>query len=252
MYSEGFGPKPGSIEHATYNDLSSLEALISDQTCAVMVEPIQGEGGIIAADQAFLEGVRELCDRHQALLIFDEVQTGAGRTGKLYAYMHYGVKPDILTTAKSLGGGFPVGAMLTTDDVAPHLKVGTHGSTYGGNPLACAVAHATLDYVNQPSILKGVEERSKQIMDALHKINEQHHCFADIRGKGMLIGAELTDEMKGRSRELMKLALSHGVMCLVAGPDVMRFTPSLVIPMVDIEEGMTLFANAVQQMCSHT
>ena len=250
IYSEGFGPKPASITHAIYNDLSSLEALISDQTCAVMVEPIQGEGGIIAADQEFLEGVRALCDRHQAILIFDEVQTGAGRTGQLYAYMHYGVKPDILTTAKSLGGGFPVGAMLATDDVAKHLVVGTHGSTYGGNPLACAVADATLAYVNQPSVLEGVEERSKMIMDALGKINEDHQCFTEIRGKGMLIGAEFVDEFKGRSRELMKIALNRGVMCLVAGPDVMRFTPSLVMPYEDINEAMSLFADAVKELCS--
>ena len=250
IYSEGFGPKPAAIEHAVYNDLASLEALISDQTCAVMVEPIQGEGGIIPADQSFLEGVRELCDRHQAILIFDEVQTGAGRTGHLYAYMHYGVNPDILTTAKSMGGGFPVGAMLATADVAQHLKVGTHGSTYGGNPLACAVAYATLNYVNQPSILEGVVERSTMMMEALHTINEQHHCFTEIRGRGMLIGAELADGLKGRARELMKLALSHGVMCLVAGPDVMRFTPSLVIEPEDVTEGMALFARAVEEICT--
>lgn len=250
IYSEGFGPKPAAIEHAVYNDLASLEALISDQTCAVMVEPIQGEGGIIPGDQAFLEGVRELCDRHQAILIFDEVQTGAGRTGDLYAYMNYGVLPDILTTAKSMGGGFPVGAMLATADVAKHLKVGTHGSTYGGNPLACAVAYATLNYVNQPSILEGVVERSAMMMEALHAINERHHCFAEIRGRGMLIGAELTDELKGRARELMKLALSQGVMCLVAGPDVMRFTPSLVIEPEEITEGMARLARAVEEICT--
>ena len=252
IYSEGFGPKPASIEHAIYNDLSSLKALISEKTCAVMVEPIQGEGGIIAADQLFLEGVRELCDQHKALLIFDEVQTGAGRTGKLYAYMHYGVEPDILTSAKSLGGGFPIGAMLATSEVSKHLVVGTHGSTYGGNPLACAVANATLEYVNQKSVLEGVKERSAMIMSALHTINEQYKCFADIRGKGMLIGAELNDELKGRSRELMKMALGKGVMCLVAGPDVMRFTPSLVIPPKDIEEGMTYFAQAVKELCQNT
>ena len=252
IYSEGFGPKPAAIEHAIYNDLSSLEALISDKTCAVMVEPIQGEGGIIAADQSFLEGVRELCDQHQALLIFDEVQTGAGRTGKLYAYMHYGVEPDIMTTAKSLGGGFPIGAMIATSEVAKHLVVGTHGSTYGGNPLACAVANATLEYVSQKSVLEGVAERSAMIMEALHKINDQYKCFEDIRGKGMLIGAELTDELKGRSRELMKIALGHGVMCLVAGPDVMRFTPSLVITKEDIEQGMAGFAHAVKDICQNS
>ena len=145
-YSDGFGPKPGAVDHCDYNDLAAFEALISDKTCAVMMEPLQGEGGIIPPDVDFVKGVRELCDKHNALLIFDEVQSGVGRTGHLYAYMGLGVTPDILTTAKSLGGGFPIGAMLTTADIAAHLKPGTHGSTYGGNPLACAVAEKSVRY----------------------------------------------------------------------------------------------------------
>ncbi|THD37147.1 acetylornithine/succinyldiaminopimelate transaminase, partial [Pantoea sp. R102] len=135
-YSRDFAPLPPAIQHATFNDLASAAALINDQTCAVIVEPIQGEGGVLPADPAFLRGLRELCDRHQALLIFDEVQSGVGRTGSLYAYMHYGVTPDVLSTAKALGGGFPIGAMLTREDLAQVMGVGTHGTTYGGNPLA--------------------------------------------------------------------------------------------------------------------
>ncbi len=131
-YSQDFAPLPPDIRHAAYNDLNSASALIDDNTCAVIVEPVQGEGGVIPATKAFLQGLRELCDRHQALLIFDEVQTGVGRTGELYAYMHYGVTPDILTTAKALGGGFPIGAMLTTQDYASVMTPGTHGTTYGG------------------------------------------------------------------------------------------------------------------------
>ena len=145
-YSDGFGPKPAAVEHADYNDLDSLKALISDKTCAVVLEPLQGEGGIISPEPGFLEGVRELCDQHNALLIFDEVQTGVGRLGDLYAYQGFGVTPDILSSAKALGGGFPIGAMLTTKAIAKHLKPGTHGSTYGGNALACAVAEAAFDY----------------------------------------------------------------------------------------------------------
>ncbi len=135
-YSEGFGPRPEGITHVPYNDIAAMEAAISAKTCAVIVEPIQGESGVLPADQAWLERVRELCDQHDALLIFDEVQTGVGRTGKLFAYEHYGVIPDILTTAKSLGGGFPVSAMLTLERWASHFNVGTHGTTFGGNPLA--------------------------------------------------------------------------------------------------------------------
>lgn len=135
-YSDGFGPKITGISHVPYNDLEALKAQISDKTCAVVIEPIQGESGVVPADLAYLEGARKLCDEHNALLIFDEVQTGVGRTGSLYAYQHYGVTPDILTSAKSLGGGFPIGAMLTTTELAKHLAVGTHGTTYGGNPLA--------------------------------------------------------------------------------------------------------------------
>ncbi|MEN1402840.1 bifunctional acetylornithine/succinyldiaminopimelate transaminase, partial [Pseudomonas aeruginosa] len=142
-YSDGFGPKPADIIHVPFNDLHAVKAVMDDHTCAVVVEPIQGEGGVTAATPEFLQGLRELCDQHQALLVFDEVQCGMGRTGDLFAYMHYGVTPDILTSAKALGGGFPVSAMLTTAEIASAFHPGSHGSTYGGNPLACAVAGAS-------------------------------------------------------------------------------------------------------------
>ncbi|VTR60054.1 Acetylornithine/succinyldiaminopimelate aminotransferase [Serratia fonticola] len=158
-YSDGFGPKPADIVHVPFNDLAAVKAVMDDHTCAVVMEPIQGEGGITAADPVFLKGVRELCDQHQALLVFDEVQSGMGRSGKLFTYMHYGITPDILTTAKALGGGFPVSAMLTTEEIASVMQVGTHGTTYGGNPLACAVAEAALDVINTPEVLSGIEQR---------------------------------------------------------------------------------------------
>lgn len=139
-YSDGFGPKPADIIHVPFNDLHAVKAVMDDHTCAVVVEPIQGEGGVTAATPEFLQGLRELCDQHQALLVFDEVQCGMGRTGDLFAYMHYGVTPDILTSAKALGGGFPISAMLTTAEIASAFHPGSHGSTYGGNPLSCAVA----------------------------------------------------------------------------------------------------------------
>ncbi|RVT48740.1 aspartate aminotransferase family protein [Rheinheimera sediminis] len=247
-YSDGFGPKPGAIDHAEYNNIESLKALMSEQTCAVILEPLQGEGGIIPGDLAFLQGVRDLCDQFNALMIYDEVQSGVGRTGKLYAYMHSNVVPDILTTAKSLGGGFPVGAMLTTTAIASHLKVGTHGSTYGGNPLACAVAEAALDTINQPEVLNGVIEREQLFRRELAAINEKHNVFSTVRGQGMLLGAVLNDEFKGRSRDFFLAAADQGLFALVAGPDVIRFAPSLVIPEADIIEGMKRFEQAVAQV----
>lgn len=249
-YSDGFGPKPGAVLHAEFNNLDSVKALISDKTCAVVLEPIQGEGGIIPATAEFLQGVRELCNQHNALLVMDEVQTGVGRTGKLYAYMHYGVTPDILTTAKSLGGGFPIGAMLTTTEIASHLKVGTHGSTYGGNPLACAVAEAVLDTVNQPEVMAHVLENEQLFRQQLDAINQKYQVFSEVRGKGMLLGAVLNDKYKGRSRDFFLAAAEHGVMALVAGPDVVRFAPSLVITPADIREGMQRFEQAVEQVVS--
>jgi acetylornithine/N-succinyldiaminopimelate aminotransferase len=247
-YSDGFGPKPGSVTHAEFNNLDSVKALISDNTCAIVVEPIQGEGGIIPATPEFLQGLRDLCDQHNALLVFDEVQTGVGRTGKLYAYMNYGVTPDILTTAKSLGGGFPIGAMLTTAAIANHLKVGTHGSTYGGNPLACAVAEAVIDTINRPEILNEVLRNEQIFRECLHEINNQYHIFTEVRGKGMLLGAVLNEKYKGRARDFFLAAAEHGLMALVAGPDVIRFAPSLVISEQDIREGMQRFSAAVKHV----
>ncbi len=244
-YSDGFGPKPGAVDHCDYNDLAAFEALISDKTCAVMMEPLQGEGGIIPPDVDFVKGVRELCDKHNALLIFDEVQSGVGRTGHLYAYMGLGVTPDILTTAKSLGGGFPIGAMLTTSDIAAHLKPGTHGSTYGGNPLACAVAEKALDIVNQPEVLEGVLKKEALFRELLGAINEKYNVFEEVRGQGMLLGCALNEKYQGRARDFMMAATKENLMCLVAGMNVIRFAPSLVIPDEDIKEGLARFERAV-------
>ncbi|EOX1769814.1 aspartate aminotransferase family protein [Vibrio cholerae] len=244
-YSDGFGPKPGDIVHLPYNDLAALQAQISDRTCAVMMEPLQGEGGIISPSAEFVQAVRELCDKHNALLIFDEVQTGNGRTGDFYAYQGIGVTPDILATAKSLGGGFPIGAMLTTAKIAEHMKVGVHGSTYGGNPLACAVAEAVVDFVAQPEILAGVKQREQWMRAELEKINQKYHLFKEIRGKGLLLGAALNDEWQGRARDILVAAGKQGLMVLVAGASVVRCTPSLIISQQEIEEGMARLDKAI-------
>ena len=244
-YSDGFGPKPAAVDHCDYNDLAAFEALISDNTCAVMMEPLQGEGGIISPTSDFIKGVRALCDKHNALLIFDEVQTGVGRTGDLYAYQGLDVTPDILTTAKALGGGFPIGAMITTASIAEHLKVGTHGSTYGGNPLACAVAEAAFDTVNSEEVLAGVKEREQLLRDGFSAINEKYDVFSEVRGKGLLLGAVLNSKFEGRARDFLVASTKHGLMSLVAGTNVVRFTPSLVIPLEDIKEGLARFEKAV-------
>lgn len=244
-YSDGFGPKPGAVEHVAYNDLDALKELMSDRTCAVMMEPLQGEGGLVSPTNDFAKGVRELCDEHNALLIFDEVQTGFGRLGSLYAYMELGVTPDILTTAKALGGGFPIGAMLTIKDIAKSLKVGTHGSTYGGNPLACAVGEAVMDVVNTPEVLNGVKEKEIQIRAGFDAINKKYNVFSEIRGKGLLLGAVLNEQYNGRARDFMVASAEHGLMALVAGANIIRFAPSLVITSEDIVEGLARFEKAV-------
>ncbi|NQY37383.1 MAG: aspartate aminotransferase family protein [Alteromonadaceae bacterium] len=247
-YSAGFGPKPGDVVHAQYNNLESVKALISDKTCAIIIEPIQGEGGIISPTDEFIKGVRQLCDQHNALLIFDEVQTGIGRTGDLYAYMGLGVTPDILATAKALGGGFPIGAMLTTTEIAQYLKVGTHGSTYGGNPLACAVGEAVFDTVNTPEVLNGVKAKGKLFTDALNAINEKYNVFSEIRGKGLLIGAVLNETYQGRAKDILVAATAEGVMTLIAGPNIIRFAPSLIIPDADITQGMLRLEKAIAKI----
>lgn len=247
-YSDGFGPKPADIVHVPFNDLAAVKAVIDDHTCAIVVEPIQGEGGVMPATPEFIQGLRALCDQYKALLVFDEVQTGMGRSGKLFAYEHYGVAPDILTTAKALGGGFPVSAMLTTDEIASTMSPGTHGTTYGGNPLACAIAETALDIINTEEVLGGVETRRQQFVTALQAIDAKFDIFSEIRGKGLLVGAVLKPQHAGKARDLLNAAASQGVMILNAGTDVIRFAPSLVIESADIEEGMARFAQAVESV----
>jgi len=248
-YLEGFEPAPGGIHHADFNDLESVRKLISkEKTCAVVVEPIQGESGVVPADPEFLKGLRKLCDDNGALLIFDEVQSGVGRTGYLYAYEMYGVVPDILTSAKGLGGGFPVSAMLTTAKVAASLEVGTHGSTYGGNALACAVAQKVMDTVSQPEILKGVKARSEHLRKGMMDIGERYGIFSEVRGAGLLLGCVLTDKWQGKAKDFLNAGLDEGVMVLIAGANVIRLAPSLIIPDTDIDEALERFEAAVKKL----
>lgn len=247
-YSQDFAPLPPDIRHAVYNDLDSAGQLIDDNTCAVIVEPVQGEGGVVPATNAFLQGLRELCDRHNALLIFDEVQTGVGRTGELYAYMHYGVTPDLLTTAKALGGGFPIGALLATEHCASVMTVGTHGTTYGGNPLATAVAGKLLEIVNTPQVLNGVKQRHDWFVERINAINERFGLFSEIRGLGLLIGCVLNAEFAGKAKLISQEAAVAGVMVLIAGANVVRFAPALNVSEEEIATGLDRFALACERV----
>ena len=240
-YSQGFGPVPQGITHLPFNDLEAVRKQISARTCAVIVEPVQGESGVLAATPAFLKGLRELCDEHAALLIFDEVQSGAGRTGPLYAYMDCGVTPDILTSAKGLGGGYPIAAMLTTESIARSFGVGVHGSTYGGNALGCAVALAVLNIIATPSTRANIAARTDELLTGLRALNQKYALFADIRSRGLWFGCELIPKWHGRAKEFVKMSEKHGLMILVAGTNVIRLAPSLLITADDIAQGLQRF-----------
>lgn len=237
-YSQDYAPLPQGISHVPYNDIAALEAAISNDTCAVIIEPIQGESGILPATQEYLEAARRLCDHHNALLIFDEVQTGMGHTGKLFAYEHYGVTPDIISLAKALGSGFPIGAIVTTDKIAPTFGPGTHGSTFGGNPLACAVGCRAFDIIHAPETLANVETQGAKLQTALRQLGEETGVFSQVRGKGLLLGAVLSERYTGRAGEIFNAALKHGLMVLVAGADVVRFAPSLLLNDEDLNEAL--------------
>lgn len=244
-YSDGFGPKPAAITHIPYNDIATFEKTISDKTCAVILEPIQGEGGIIKADDAFLVKVRELCDKFHAALIFDEVQTGVARSGTLYAYEQTPVKPDILTSAKGLASGLPIGAVLTYDNFAKHFVPGTHGSTFGGNALACSVGCYVLDKVSDKKFLENVKATSEYIKAAIRKLDEKHHVFDDVRGEGLLMGLVLNKKYSGKSGALQKECFKHKLLTLTAHGDVLRLAPALNIKKSVVDEAMKLLDKAL-------
>lgn len=244
-YSDGFGPKPAAITHIPYNDIATFEKTISDKTCAVILEPIQGEGGIIKADDAFLVKVRELCDKFHAALIFDEVQTGVARSGTLYAYEQTSVKPDILTSAKGLASGLPIGAVLTYDNFAKHFVPGTHGSTFGGNALACSVGCYVLDKVSDKKFLENVKATSEYIKASIKKLDEKHHVFDDVRGEGLLMGLVLNKKYSGKSGALQKECFKHKLLTLTAHGDVLRLAPALNIKKSVVDEAMKLLDKAL-------
>jgi acetylornithine/N-succinyldiaminopimelate aminotransferase len=230
---KGFEPLPDWFHVLPFNDLDAVEAAIDASIGGILVEPIQGEGGIRPATQEFLKGLRELCDKHGLLLILDEVQCGVARTGTLFAHEQYGITPDIMAVAKGIGGGFPVGACLATENAASGMVIGTHGSTYGGNPLAMAACMAVLDVITEPSFMVHVNEMSLRLRAALEQMMPNHDdLFDSVRGMGLMMGLKL----KSDSRAFVNHARSHGILLVAAGDNVVRLLPPLIIEEHHIRE----------------
>jgi acetylornithine/N-succinyldiaminopimelate aminotransferase len=237
-YQEGYEPLPPGFRYVDFNDITQLEiAMAAGDVAAVMLEPVQGEGGVMPAAPGFLSAVRELCDHHGALLVLDEIQSGMGRTGTLFAHWQDGVKPDIVTLAKALGGGFPIGAMLAGPRVAEVMQFGAHGTTFGGNPLAAAVARVALRKLASPAIANNVSRQATALRAALGKIDAELGLFAQVRGRGLMLGAVLKPAYAGRAGEILDHAAGHGLLMLQAGPDVLRFVPPLNLTDAELSEG---------------
>jgi succinylornithine aminotransferase len=248
-YTDGFEPLPTQIVHIDFNDIAAARAAIDVNVCAVVVEPVQGEGGVIPATQAYLQTLRALCDQVGALLIFDEVQCGMGRTGTLFAYMQFGVVPDILTSAKALGNGFPIGAMLTTEAIAVTFSVGSHGSTFGGNPLAAAVALNVLEIINTKNFLRRVDAAATRLRSALQAVATAYPLmFAEVRGGGLMLGMVLTGAWRGRAKDISRAAEAHGLMLLIAGIDVLRFVPALIVSDAQIDRAAQLLQLTINDL----
>jgi acetylornithine/N-succinyldiaminopimelate aminotransferase len=245
---DGFGPMLPGIVHAPFGDLEAAEAMAGPQTAAILVEPIQGEGGVNEPPQSFLQGLRDLCDEHGALLIFDEVQTGAGRTGHLYAYQSKGIVPDVLTSAKGLGGGFPVGATMVKEEYAA-LGPGNHGSTFGGNPLAMAAVKAVLGVVNDPAFLEEVRFKGNVLKNALLKLAESVPG-AEVRGEGLLLGFDLADA--DLAREVFEHCLDRGVLVNLVGGTTIRMAPPLTVSRTEVRAALDTFRGGVYEAIETT
>ena len=237
-------PLPAGFTYVHYNDIAELESNISDKTAAVMLETIQGEGGVYTPDADYLQQVRALCDKHDALLILDEIQAGIGRSGKFFAYENYGIKPDIVTLAKGLAGGVPIGAFIVTDKVAAAFKPGDHGTTFGGNPLACAAANVVLDTVPQEDFLKNVQAVGKYFKDKLQELAKKYPKFImDVRGEGLILGAELKNADHGR--DIVNDCLAKGLIINCTAGKVLRFIPPLIITTAQIDEAFAVMDEVI-------
>ncbi len=231
---KGFAPLMPGFTHVPFNNMAAIRGARTDKTAAVMVEPIQGEGGVVCPDSDYLPTLRSFCDEHELLLIFDEIQTGMGRTGKLFCYEHYGITPDIMTLAKGLAGGLPIGAVLASDELAKSLGPGTHASTFGGNPLVTAAGIASLQAINDPKLLENCRYMGSHIMGELLRLKEKHAVIQQIRGKGLLIGAELSIP----GAEIVRRCMEEGVLINCVQDNVLRFIPPLIVTKEEIDRVM--------------
>ncbi len=238
-YQDPFRPLMPGVRFATFNDLDSAAQVVDDQVCAVILEPIQGEGGIYAASSEFMAGLRELTHRHQALLILDEVQCGVGRTGAFWAYEHYGILPDMLCAAKPLASGLPIGAVLVTDRVAEVIHAGDHGTTFAGGPFVTAVADAVVRKVSEPTFLAHVQEVGAYFRERLEEINSPH--IKEVRGRGLMLGVQL-DIPAG---PVIQAGYKQGVILLNAGPDVLRLVPPLILSKAEVDQGVERLSAAL-------
>ena len=236
MHRNGFEPLMPGIKHGVFNDLSGLDELITEQTAAVILEPVQGEAGVFKATNDFMTKLNEVTSKKGALLIIDEVQSGVGRMGSLYGYMNYNIQPDIVTSAKGLGGGIPIGATLTTRIIGENMQPGTHGSTFGGNPIACAVAHEVLNIVSDEEFLNEVSEKEKLFLNLLSEL-KNHGVFSDIRSAGLWIGCDLVEKS---ANEVLDKAYEQGLILVSAGSNCLRLAPALNISNSEIEKGVEI------------
>ena len=242
-YQEPFAPLIPNIRFAEFNNLDSVKALFSDKTCAVIMETIQGEGGIYPATEEFIKGVRALCDEHDALLILDEIQCGMGRSGEMFAWQGYGVKPDVMTTAKALGNGTPVGAFLACGKAATAMVPGDHGTTYGGNPLVCAAANAVLDVFKEKNIVGHVKEVGAHLYEKLEELVAEYDCVIAHRGKGLIQGLEFNSAV---GPVVTNALLEQHLVLISAGANIIRFVPPLVIEQADVDEMVVRLKAAIE------
>ena len=243
--TKGFGPLLPGFVHLKWNDHDAIKAAISDQTAAIMIEPIQGEGGIRPVPEQCLKGLRDLCDEHGLLLIFDEVQCGVGRTGKLFAHEWAGIDPDIMMVAKGIGGGFPLGAVLASEDAAFGMTAGTHGSTYGGNPLGCAVGNKVLELVGDAAFLDEVAEKAAYFKAGLEALVARHpNTFKSVRGEGLMMGVECAVP----NMDVVNAGYDALILTVPAGDNVVRFVPALTITKEEIDEALARLSSAAQSL----
>jgi acetylornithine aminotransferase/acetylornithine/N-succinyldiaminopimelate aminotransferase len=244
-YQIPFRPMPQGFKQVPYNNLEELEKAITPQTACILVEPIQGEGGVIPATKEYLKGLRQICDDKGIVLIFDEIQTGMGRTGNLFAFQKYGVEPDIFTSSKALGGGLPIGAIIAKGEVANSFEPGDHGTTFGGNPLSCSAALAVIKALTEDGILKEVDAISCYFISQLEKLKEELPIIKEVRGMGLIMGAALDSSIDGK--KVVAKAFEKGLLINCAGLNTLRFLPPLIITKDDIDKGMAILKEVLKE-----